>query len=228
VSRCSGVPSIPVPLSKVLPKVYSRAVAGNPEVIRDFFGKLGALYGRLNLLLKPTQVYNADETGISIVHKPGKVLAEVGRKHVYSVVSGEKGKTHTILACTSAAGYVVPPLMIFPRKRTVPDKLKIGAVPNTLFANSPSGWITSEIFLKWLQFFSNNIPPTRPVFLIVDGHSSHISIEAIEFAKSNHIHVLCLPSHTILEFSSLSNQIFQKHVPSIWLIILEWSSQVMY
>ena len=122
-------------------------------MIRNFFGKLGALFGRLNLLSKPTQVYNADETGISIVNKPGKVLAEVGHKHVYSIVPAEKGKTHTILACTSASGYVLPPLMIFPHKRVVPDKLKTGAVPNTLFLNSPSGWITSNIFLEWLQFF---------------------------------------------------------------------------
>ena len=45
-------------------------------------------------------------------------------------------------------------------------------------------------------FFSKSIPPTKPFLLIVDGHASHMSIEAIEFAKSNDIHVLCLPSHT--------------------------------
>ena len=126
---------------------YSRAIAGNPDGIRNFFEKLRGMFCRLNLLSKPTQVYNADETGISIVHKPGKVLAEVGHKHVYSIVPAEKGKTHTILACTSALGYVLPPLMIFPHKSLVPDKLKTGAVPNTLFSNSPSGWITSDIFL---------------------------------------------------------------------------------
>ena len=35
--------------------------------------------GRLNLITKPMQVYNADETGVSIVHKMGKVLAHLGR-----------------------------------------------------------------------------------------------------------------------------------------------------
>ena len=44
-------------------------------------------------------VYNADEMGVSVVHKMGKVLAQCGRRHVYSVASGEKGKTHTILTC---------------------------------------------------------------------------------------------------------------------------------
>ena len=27
------------------------------------------------------QVYNADESGVGVVHKPGKVVAEVGRRN---------------------------------------------------------------------------------------------------------------------------------------------------
>lgn len=37
------------------------------------------------------QVYNADETGVTIVHKPGRIIAELGRQHVYIVTSAEKG-----------------------------------------------------------------------------------------------------------------------------------------
>jgi len=43
-----------------------------------------------------------DETGVTVVHKPGKVVTEVGRRNVWAVTSGEKGKTHTILSCVSA------------------------------------------------------------------------------------------------------------------------------
>ena len=71
---------------------YSRASAASKDVVDDFFAKLGALYGRLNLISKPMQVYNVDETGITVVHKPGKVFSAVGRKHVYSLTSGEKGE----------------------------------------------------------------------------------------------------------------------------------------
>ena len=49
-----------------------------------FSAKLGALYGRLNLIAKPMQVFNIDETGISIVHKPGKVICDLGRKRVFA------------------------------------------------------------------------------------------------------------------------------------------------
>jgi len=50
----------------------------------QFFAKLGALYDHLNLVVKPTQVFNIDETGISIVHKPGKVICDLGRKRVFA------------------------------------------------------------------------------------------------------------------------------------------------
>ena len=175
---------------------HCRARCSNKEVISDFFGKLGAIYCKLNLLSKPMQIYNSDETGVSIVHKPGKVIAALGRHHVYSVTSAEKGQTHTVLSCVSASGYVLPPCIVYPRKRNVPDNFREGAVPGTLFSHSENGWINSDIYLEWFEFFLQNIPPIRPVVLIQDGHASHMSIKLIELARSNGIHLLCLPSHT--------------------------------
>lgn len=98
-------------------------------------------------------IYNADETGVSVVHKPGKVLAELGQRNVYSTTSAERGKTHTILACVSAARNVLPPMMVYPRKKYVPDKFKEGCVPGTLFKTSESGWINTELYLEWFHFF---------------------------------------------------------------------------
>ena len=46
----------------------------NKETIDDFFAKLGAIYGWLNLIAKPSQIFNA-ETGVIVVHK---VIAQVG------------------------------------------------------------------------------------------------------------------------------------------------------
>ena len=46
-----------------------------------------------------------------------------------------------------------------------------------------------------MVFFFLNIPPVRPVILIQDGHGSHVSIELIELARKNDVHLLCLPAH---------------------------------
>ena len=126
--------------------LFARALSASEYVVADFFAKLESIYGRLNLITKPMQVYNADETGVSVVHKMEKVLAHLGRRHVYSVASGEKGKTHTILTCVSASGMVLPPMMVYPRKNKVPDNVREGSVPNTLFVHSDSGWINADLF----------------------------------------------------------------------------------
>lgn len=57
-----------------------RARCSNQSTIEDFFAKLGGLYGRLNVISKPMQVYNVDESGVSVVHKPCKV---VGRRKTF-------------------------------------------------------------------------------------------------------------------------------------------------
>ena len=45
-------------------------------------------------------------------------------------------------------------------------------------------------------FFLLHVPPTRPVLLIQDGHSTHVSIELVELARENGVYLLCLPSHS--------------------------------
>ena len=190
------------------PLSYSRAVSASRETIQNYFGKLGAMYARLNILTKPMQIFNIDEVGVSIVHKPGKIITEMGRKSVWAISSAEKGKNHTILSCVSAAGFVLPPFMIHPRKRMT-EALREGAYPGTSFHCSDNGWITQELYIEWFRFFLKSIPPTRPVLLIEDGHSSRVSIEVIELARQNDIHILCLPSHTTHLLQPLDVGIFK-------------------
>ena len=174
---------------------HSRAACANEEIIRDYFAKLGAMCARLNILAKPMQIFNMDETGLSIVHKPGRVVAQLGRRNVWAITSAERGKTHTVLTCASASGYALPPFIIYPRKR-ITDNLKVGALPSTAFHHSDSGWVNAELFIKWFEFFLKMIPPLRPVLLILDGHASHVTVDVVELARRNDIHMLCLPAHT--------------------------------
>lgn len=59
------------------PLSHARAVSPNKETIDDFFAKPGAIYGRLNLIhvAKPSQIFNVDETGVTIVHHLSEVIA---------------------------------------------------------------------------------------------------------------------------------------------------------
>ena len=79
------------------------------------------------------------------IHKPGRVIAELG---CCNIGLSHRGKTHTILACASAAGYSLPPFMVYPRK-TMTTKLQKGSFPGIVFQCSDSGWVTRELFIKW-------------------------------------------------------------------------------
>lgn len=54
------------------------------------------------------QIYNCDETGVTIVFKPGKVMAELWRRNVYAVSAAEKGQTHTILFVFLLVAFLYP------------------------------------------------------------------------------------------------------------------------
>ena len=182
-------------LRKAEPMSAQRMNNSTPEVIKDYFEKLAAVLVRLDLMNKPMQIFNADESGITCVHKPGKILTQMGKRAVFSKVSAERGTSTTILVAGSAAGLVVPPMMIFKGKRLTKDLTKDG-VPGTFFSVSDNGWSDRDLFFEWIKFFISNIPPARPVLLLLDGHESHMSLEALRFALANDVHLLCLPSHT--------------------------------
>ena len=59
----------------------------------------------------------------------------------------------------NAAGSYVPPFLIFKSKRMV-DILLRGSPPGNVGACSDNGWITNEIFVKWLSHFIAHVRPT--------------------------------------------------------------------
>lgn len=56
-----------------------------------------------------------DETGVTTVHKPDKVVAQRGHKQVGSLTSGERGTLVTVACAVSAIGNNIPSYFVFPR-----------------------------------------------------------------------------------------------------------------
>ena len=74
------------------------------------------------------------------------------------MVATEKGRNHPVIACESASGYALPPMIIFPRVRVSE------APPCSILAAQKKRWVTTELYLRWFRFFLEHIPPARPVF----------------------------------------------------------------
>ena len=113
-----------------------------------FFGKYRKLL--VNGVFVPTCIWNRDETGFSTVAKSSKVVSTKGINQVRKVSSAERGKNITALRCMSAAGTLIPPLFVFPRKRMV-DSLMNGAPASSVGTVNTrgSGYIDNNLFLRW-------------------------------------------------------------------------------
>ncbi|GBP63913.1 hypothetical protein EVAR_39576_1 [Eumeta japonica] len=84
-----------------------------------------------------------DETGVTTVQKPSKVIARKGFKQVGAITSAERGTLVTLAAAVSAVGNSVPPFFVFPRVHFkdyfIRDGLAAKAFPLTV---SPSNIFT--------------------------------------------------------------------------------------
>ena len=72
------------------------------------------------------------------------------------------------------------------------------APPGTIGAASVSGWTDADIFMQWLNHFTEYVKPTqeKPVILLLDGHASHKTLTAVEFCRDHNITLISFPPHS--------------------------------
>ena len=115
----------------------------------------------------------------------------------------------TAVCAVSSSGCYVPPMLIIKRKRMT-DILLRGSLPGTIGACSDNKWITTTLFLKWLEHFANSVKPskTNKVILTLDGHSSHNALSVINFGRENGIVMISLPPRTTHRLQTLDKTIY--------------------
>ena len=134
-------------LRTAAPLAYARAIASDTEVFQGYYDLLERTLVDNELMDKPAQIFNLDETGMPLDPAPPLVIARRGQKHPSAICSGNKAQI-TVLSCCSAAGYALPPCVIFDRKSLKPE-LTVGEVPGTVYGLSQKGWIDGELFELW-------------------------------------------------------------------------------
>lgn len=110
------------------------------------------------------------------------------------MTSWEMGRNITVICVMSAAGSL---LFILPRQRHSPLLEKDGPI-RAIYECSKNGWITEELFIKWLKHFVvyAKLSENEKVLLILDNHSSHVFLAAYDFCRANNIIMLSIPPHT--------------------------------
>jgi hypothetical protein len=192
----------------------ARAQAFNEERVKAFFEDYVNMIMNLNLQNHPALIYNCDETGLSSVPSTsGKVIAPKGVRSVQQVTVGERGTLTTLLPCVNATGEFLPPFLIFkgatPGIENYPEKTKI--------FRTKSGYIDHDTFFEFLKHFEEHRIKIngKKVALVLDGHTAHLSIAAIEFAISNDIELICLPPHCTHRLQPLDTHV-NKVLKTLW------------
>ena len=188
---------------------HVRMGAMNQETMDHYFTLLHETLTVHNLLDKPAQIYNIDESGVPFNPRPPKIISAKGRKtkKVRYSSSGRKGQI-TIVACGNAAGQAIPPMVIYDAAKLNPAWTR-GEVPGTKYGLSSNGCINTDLFEGWfLEHFLENAVSARPLFLLLDGHSTHYQPQVIRFAMERSCIILCLPPHTTHESQPLDVGVF--------------------
>ena len=192
-SFCGRHPNLtlraPAPLSK------ARAQATDPAMLTRYFDLLEEVLTENDLLDRPCQVFNMDESGMPLDPSHVKVVAEHGVRNPVAPSSGDKAQI-TIVACVSASGSCMPPTVILDRK-TLPPRFTKGDVPGSIYGLSSRGWIDQELFDGWfVKHFLKHAPAARPLLLLLDGHSSHFCPDTVRLAAKEKVILFALPPNT--------------------------------
>ena len=94
----------------------------------------------------------------------------------------------------STSGHVLDLLIIVTGKNFQSTWKGSNALPNTFYAVSESGWMTTKIFDVGFDLFRQHVKE-KPPLLISDGYLMHILVVVIEKAIREGIHIVKLPPH---------------------------------
>lgn len=188
---------------------HSRCDQTNPWVIYDFFEKITDLVEELGLKGKPWQIYNCDET--SFCHDPSKtrVVGAVNEKSQRKTSTSGRENTTTLL-CVSADGRMLPLLCVFKGKYVMENWVDNDMTTQTAVSASERGWMETRLFYNWFRdVFLTHIGTERPVILLYDGHTTHISTKLIQLAQENEVTIVKLPPHTTHVLQPLDVAVFK-------------------
>ena len=142
---------------------------------------------------RPGQIFNMDESGMPLDPKAPRLIFQKGSS-ACALGSGDKSQI-TIVACASAVGFCLRPMVIWDHKTLAPE-LAVGEVSGTIYGLSSKGWIDCELFDVWFNnHFLRYIPSARPVLLLLDGvtHPT-FALTLFEWQPSTKfLRLLCLP-----------------------------------
>lgn len=143
-------------------------------------------------------IWNMDEKGVMKgVGDNSRIIIPRNDPHANSIQPGNR-EWVSIIEAISAGGISIPPYVIFKGQRIRKSWFNDKIDPKIKVRVSPNGWTDHDIAVEWIRHFGEYTAPRtagKYRLLILDGHSSHVSLRFVEYCDQHKIIPLCLPPH---------------------------------
>ena len=126
-----------------------------------------------------------------------KVFVPRSEAEVFIVQPGNRDWI-SIIKCIGATGHLIPPFFIFPGQRIQQEWVNSTIDKKAVIRVTPNGWTDNSVAMDWIEHFDRHtIHQTRGIYrlLILDGHTSHISVNFVQYYQDHQIILLYLPPH---------------------------------
>ena len=178
---------------------YSRAKGLCTEKVASFYQNLQQLYDKHKY--RPENIWNCNESGPQTEKIGGGRVWTQKRVRSLHKIAPNKREHITTLTCINATGQYILNFYIFKGKRIRANYIQ-HYENQAAMAMQPQVWMTQFLFSNWLSHFiqalgsRGGISNQNRHLLVVDGHTSHVTVDVVLQAMEVGLDVLTLPSHT--------------------------------
>jgi len=189
-----------------------RAVALNPVTVSTHFTSLASLFSSLNLT--DDRIFNLDEKGFNGDggESSRRILCSVEQRNSNSVRTIGFAEHVSVLACVSARGTALPPIICFEGESLSPEHINSSWTDIRVTTQS-NGYFTAATLLSVIKHIDSHTSTMKsaslPLLLILDGSSTHLDPEALSFAVDHHMHIYRLPPNTTHRLQPLDRSCFR-------------------
>ena len=176
-----------------------RAQVATPTVIEKWFQTLDDTL----VQCKIKTLHNLDETMITGDKNMGKIkdrMITIPGCNVRATSDGYRGHvsmaTYVTLSLDgSRNGKVAPPIVLYSGKKTMDYMIK-GVVHQGLAKATENGYMDSIAFLEYLTYLVETVNYIKSGDgILLDGHSSHFSLEMLQYCQEKSLHLIRMPAH---------------------------------
>jgi hypothetical protein len=162
----------------------SKAQGVNTNSCNLLYYNLTSLYTQHQY--SPNHICNSNETRIQARRQSGaRVIAKRESHQVFNTIPKFKEWLTTNCAMNVTRGSI-PGFYIFRSEKIIDEYIKHYKF-GTCIAIQTKAWMTSFLFKEFLSIFKKSflggVFPSNRHILIIDGHGSHVNLEAIEQAQ---------------------------------------------